>query len=91
MSESDRETKEKDDMNREQELMISNDEMYREIQKLREIIHKFKEYGEKLIEVKVDPWWPESNRSDVSHEVGCEILKIIRDGSRIETKKGSEV
>ena len=65
-------------MSETQKLMIRCDEMYDEIQKLRETIHQLKEYGEELVDVKPDSWFPFSNRPQVSNEIGRNILMINR-------------
>jgi len=53
-------------MNREAELLRSNDEMYRDIQKLREIIKNARHLGEELID------------NPLTEGLGIKILKITR-------------
>lgn len=67
-----------DEMDRERRDMMVKDEMYKEIQRLRETIFQLKKYGEELIEVKSDHWFNFSRRSKISYAVGRKILLIIR-------------
>lgn len=38
-----------------------------------------KQYSEKLSKVEVDPWFPESNRREISHEVAETLFKILEE------------
>ena len=47
---------------------------------LRRVVDKLYEievFATKLTEIKVDPWFPQSNRKEVSNRIGQELLKIL--------------
>lgn len=62
-------------MDREAELLRTNDEMYQDIQKQREIIRNLRKLGEELIE------------NQLTEGLGIKILKLTRGESLEETKK----
>ena len=65
-------------MSREAELLRSNDEMYKDIQKLREIIRNAKNLGEELID------------NPLTEGLGIKTLKITRGESINNQGKRSE-
>lgn len=47
-------------------------------------IKQIEDYAIRLTLIKPDPWFPTSNRSDVSNRIGNEILKIIYSSEETE-------